>query len=452
MKQNISTDSTPASSTALPLWQLLQSTARQLEGVWRGASLTRLLEGVPAPLRPGTQALSFQVMRQLGSAQALRRQLAPRRPAVAVDALLCTVLALLLREPEPAYAVHTLVDQAVEAAKRQADTRHQSRFVNACLRRYVRDSQTLLQAVAGDVQARWNHPRWWMERLRRDHPAQWQALLQNNQHPASMDVRVHLGRLNCSDYLQLLGEHGIAARALPHIGPAAVRLQRPLPVAQLPGHAQGLVSVQSATAQRAAPLLLQGLPVPTQRRLRVLDACAAPGGKTAHLLELAPEAEVTALELQAERSDRIHDNLRRLGLQARVKVADAARTDDWWDGRLFDAILLDAPCSASGIVRRHPDVRWLRRASDIDALAAEQDRLLHALWPLLAPGGQLLFCTCSMFLQEGSARIAPFLSAQPDARQRPAPGHVLGAVAVLGDNDACDEDGFFYALLHKLDR
>lgn len=434
----------PAAAPAL--WQLLQSTARQLEGVWRGESLTRLLDAVPAPLRPGTQALSFELMRQLGRAQALRRQLAPRRPAPAVDALLCTTLALLLREPAPAYAVHTLVDQAVEAAKRQPGTRRQASFVNACLRRFLRDGQALHQAIERDPVARFNHPLWWVERLQRDHPAHWQAMLAANQHPAAMDLRVNLQRNSRDAYLQELRQHGIEARALAHLGAAAVRLQRPLPVPALPGHAEGRVSVQSATAQRAAPLLLQGL---GSQPLRVLDACAAPGGKTAHLLELAPQAEVTALELQAGRSARIHDNLQRLGLHADVRVADVGQPERWWDGRPFDAILLDAPCSASGIVRRHPDVRWLRREGDIAQLAAEQDRLLAALWPLLVPGGRLVFCTCSVFVQEGSARIQHFVARQSDAHALPAPGHVLGAVDGLGENTDCDEDGFFYALLHK---
>ena len=219
---------------------------------------------------------------------------------------------------------------------------------------------------------------------------------------------------------------------------------------ELPGLAQGLVSVQSATAQRAAPLLLEGLPATP---LRVLDACAAPGGKTAHLLECAPQARVTALELNAERSQRISDNLARLDLSAEVRVADAGDVGAWWDGAHYDAILLDAPCSASGIVRRHPDVRWLRRASDIAQLAAEQDRLLHALWPLLAPGGRLLYCTCSVFRQEGAERIEAFAARNSDVLRCPAPGHLLpgrdGLGGRVGDNGACDDDGFFYALLQK---
>ena len=432
---------------APPLWQLIQAVARLVEAVQAGQSLTRLLEAVPPALRGGAQALGFAVLRRLGTAQAVRRQLASRRPAPAVDALLCTALALLLAEGEVSYNAFTVVDQAVEAAKRQADTRRQAAFVNACLRRFRREADSCLAAVAGDAVARWNHPAWWISRLQGDYPDDWAAILDADQLPAPMDLRVNLRRGSVAAYCELLARHQIAATPL---GAAAVRLARPRPVRELPGLAQGLVSVQSATAQRAAPLLLEGLPATP---LRVLDACAAPGGKTAHLLECAPQARVTALELNAERSQRISDNLARLDLSAEVRVADAGDVGAWWDGAHYDAILLDAPCSASGIVRRHPDVRWLRRASDIAQLAAEQDRLLHALWPLLAPGGRLLYCTCSVFRQEGAERIEAFAARNSDVLRCPAPGHLLpgrdGLGGRVGDNGACDDDGFFYALLQK---
>ncbi len=432
---------------APPLWQLIQAVARLVEAVQAGQSLTRLLEAVPPALRGGAQALGFAVLRRLGTAQAVRRQLASRRPAPAVDALLCTALALLLAEGEVSYNAFTVVDQAVEAAKRQADTRRQAAFVNACLRRFRREADSCLAAVAGDAVARWNHAAWWISRLQGDYPDDWAAILDADQLPAPMDLRVNLRRGSVAAYCELLARHQIAATPL---GAAAVRLARPRPVRELPGLAQGLVSVQSATAQRAAPLLLEGLPATP---LRVLDACAAPGGKTAHLLECAPQARVTALELNAERSQRISDNLARLDLSAEVRVADAGDVGAWWDGAHYDAILLDAPCSASGIVRRHPDVRWLRRASDIAQLAAEQDRLLHALWPLLAPGGRLLYCTCSVFRQEGAERIEAFAARNSDVLRCPAPGHLLpgrdGLGGRVGDNGACDDDGFFYALLQK---
>jgi len=217
--------------------------------------------------------------------------------------------------------------------------------------------------------------------------------------------------------------------------------------------------VQDAAAQLAAPLLLEGLlPAAGAAPLRVLDACAAPGGKTAHLLEFAGPAaiEVTALEVDAARSRRIDETLGRLGLSARVVVADAARPAAWWDGTPFDAILLDAPCTASGIVRRHPDVRWLRRESDTAQLAVQQAALLAALWPLVRPGGRLLYCTCSVFREEGSQQIDAFLAHNTDARLGASPGHLLpqsGANArAVPDNPSGDHDGFFYALLEKRPR
>ncbi len=232
-----------------------------------------------------------------------------------------------------------------------------------------------------------------------------------------------------------------------------------MPVGQLPGFADGVVSVQDGAAQMAAPLLLAGLDA--SQPLRLLDACAAPGGKTAHLLEWAAALrapwQVTALEVDAQRAERIHDNLRRLGLSAQVLVADAARPADWWQqasgGALFDAILLDAPCTASGIVRRHPDVRWLRRESDVAQLAVQQARLLAALWPLLRPGGRMLYCTCSVFRAEGDGQIAAFLAHNTDARLLPSPGHLFPGNPdkrhALPDNGPGEHDGFFYALLQK---
>ena len=228
-----------------------------------------------------------------------------------------------------------------------------------------------------------------------------------------------------------------------------------MPVRAIAGFDAGEVSVQDAAAQLAAPLLLQGLgcadgaPVAT---LRILDACAAPGGKTAHLLERA-DAQVTALEIDPARCERIHETLQRLGLQARVIAADARDPAQWWDGHAFDAILLDAPCTASGIVRRHPDVRWLRRETDIAQLAAQQAALLSALWPLLKPGGRLLYCTCSVFRAEGEEQAQTFVAHNTDAVLRPAPGHLVPQTAAkhnsVQDNLEGDHDGFYYALLEK---
>ncbi|MFY9512073.1 MAG: 16S rRNA (cytosine(967)-C(5))-methyltransferase RsmB, partial [Rubrivivax sp.] len=248
----------------------------------------------------------------------------------------------------------------------------------------------------------------------------------------------------------------------PALGGQAVVVDKPLPVTELPGFAEGEVSVQDAAAQRAARLLVgDGLPLHAGAGGRlppgahVLDACAAPGGKTAHLLELA-DLDLLALDSDPVRLARVQDTLNRLQLQARVRAGDARDTAAWWDGRPFDAILLDAPCSASGIVRRHPDVRWLRRPDDITALARLQSEMLEALWPLLKPGGRLLYATCSVFKSEGQGQIDAFLQRHgPTAvRLDPAsPGHLLplpdnASNTATGSGRAL-QDGFFYALIHK---
>ncbi|HEX3139261.1 MAG TPA: 16S rRNA (cytosine(967)-C(5))-methyltransferase RsmB, partial [Rhizobacter sp.] len=392
-----------------------------MQAVRSGQSLNDALARCPAEARPGTQALAFQVMRTLGSAQAARQQLAPKPPPPAVDALLLTVLALLWPDVEhgASYAPHTVVNQAVEAAKQRAKA--SAAFVNAVLRRFLREREAIVTAVQSDPVAHHNHPRWWIERLQADWPMHWQAILAANNQRPPMTLRTNARRGTAAQYVQRLADAGIAGQV---VGPQAVLLEQPQPVQRLPGFAEGDVSVQDAAAQLAAPLLLgDGLPAGA----RVLDACAAPGGKTAHLLELA-DLDVLALDSDATRLKRVQETLTRVGQQAQTVAADARQPAAWWDGRPFDAILLDAPCSASGIVRRHPDVRWLRRASDIPTLAQTQGQLLDALWPLLKPGGRLLYCTCSVFKAEGRQVIDAFLQRQPGASvpPRPAsPGHLL---------------------------
>ena len=438
---------------SLPLAQLLCHTADALLAVRSGRSLTVALAPLDAAARPGTQALAVHVMRWLGSAQALRERLAPRPPAPPGDALLTCALALLWPAGPPPYAEHTLVDQAVQAARlRGRGGRDGAPFVNAVLRRFLREREALLAALAGDPAARWNHPPWWIERLRSDWPAQWQALLEaDNQHPP-LTLRVNARRSDAHTFVARLAAQGIAARAL---AAHAVHLEQPRPVLRIPGFAEGDVSVQDAAAQRAAPLLIgTGL----KPGARVLDACAAPGGKTAHLLELA-DLDLLALDNDPARLAKVGETLGRLGLDARLLAGDAADPAAWWDGVPFDAILLDAPCSASGIVRRHPDVRWLRHASDVGALVKTQARLLNALWPLLAPGGRLLYCTCSLFKAEGQGQIDAFLQRHASIappRLLPSPGHLLPLPdnAVEGEALAsvAPPDGFFYALLEKAPR
>jgi 16S rRNA (cytosine967-C5)-methyltransferase len=472
-----------ATSPSLPLARLLEATAHVVRGVRDGRSLNEALTQVPAAARAGTQALSFQTLRRLGVALALRQQLAARVPRGDIDALLLTALALLsLPTNDAPYTAHTLVDQAVVAA-RQMQTAS-SGFVNAVLRRFLRERDTAMAKALQDPVAKHNHPTWWIDRLRRDWPQDWQGLLAQAQHAPPMTLRVNLQRTSVPAYLQALDAAGLRAERLhlplahalfadtadtPNLDntPNSVNttskaladanradpsptivLHQPCPVHQLPGFADGLVAVQDAAAQLAAPLLMRGL-----RRgaaLRVLDACAAPGGKTAHLLSLDPRLRVTALDSDPQRLERVRDNLARLGGHADVIAGDAGDPTTWWNGEPFDAVLLDAPCTASGIVRRHPDIPWLRRASDVDQLARTQSRLLDALWPLVAPGGILVYASCSLFKAEGVQQIDAFL-------QRVGPNHVRldraspGHLRPLPDNQgAAAHDGFFYARLEKL--
>ncbi|MDW8336992.1 MAG: 16S rRNA (cytosine(967)-C(5))-methyltransferase RsmB [Tepidimonas sp.] len=442
---------------APPLSHQMAAAARCIAGVHAGHSLTELLPAVPAGLRPGVQALVFDTLRQAGTARELLRHLAERAPPPRVAALLELALALLVQGN--AYPEHTVVDQAVQALPLLRAPALRG-FVNACLRRFLRERPALLERAHAHPQGRWNHPAWWVQRVQNDHPLQWAELLEADNVAAPLVLRVNRRQITRADYLAQLVLQGLSAEP---IGTEGLVLQRAVPVQQLPGWDAGWVSVQDGAAQLAAPLLLgAGL----RPGARVLDACAAPGGKSAHLLELA-DLELWALDADAHRVERIHETLQRLRLPAagsavQVRHADAAEPAPWWDGRPFEAILLDAPCTASGIVRRHPDVRWLRRPGDVERLAAQQARLLRALWPLLAPGGRLLYATCSVFRAEGEQVVAAFLRQHPQARLGPSPGHLLPggrattpagdallAAHAMGDNARRGMDGFFYALLLK---
>lgn len=444
MSKTVSTSSTPS----LPLWQLLSGCADVVAAVRQGQSMTDALADRKATERPGVQALSFAVMRRLGTAQALRTRLVPKAPQPWVDALLLSALSLACGTE---YNAHTLVDQAVEAAKRRA--KPASGLVNAVLRRFLREEAALMAELEDDPVAHFNHPAWWIKRLQKDWPEHWQAILMANQEQPPMTLRANLRHGSTAAYRARLIEGGLLPDDAPVLAdapdqPQPIVLPHGVPVQRLPGFDQGDVSVQDAAAQIAAPLLVYAGGQKLPAGARVLDACAAPGGKTAHLLELA-DLDVTALDADPERLVRVTETLHRQGLQARTVAADASQPARWWDGQPFDAILLDAPCSASGIVRRHPDVRWLRRDTDIAALARTQDAILNALWPLLKPGGHLLYCTCSVFKMEGQDRIDAFLQRTPDAQALPAPGHLLPVVEYLDPTGQDRGDGFFYALLTK---
>lgn len=448
------TDS-PAPPPRPALSAVLQAAAGALHAVQEGRSLTDALAGVPAPLRPATQAVSFHAMRQLGWAAALGRVLVQRTPGPLFDALLRVSLALL-RLPSagsaptadavdmlpgmPVYAPHTVVNQAVTAAAGQRALAPYKGLLNACLRRFLRERAALEAAVAGQPEAQWNHPAWWVDEVRGSYPDQWRQILEAANMPAPLTLRVNVRRASRAQVAAAFQDAGLACAP---VGDSGLVLAQPRPVQQLPGFEEGWWSVQDAAAQLAAPLL-----APRDGE-RVLDACAAPGGKTAHLLELA-DIDLLALDADAGRLARVEQNLDRLGLRGgrvAVAAADAADLDAWWDGKPFDAVLADVPCTASGIVRRHPDIRWLRRAPDIARTARLQARLVDALWRTVATGGRLLYVTCSVFPAEGARQAEAFAGRHPDARRLDAPGQLL-PVAV-GATLQAQHDGFFYALFAK---
>lgn len=332
-------------------------------------------------------------------------------------------------------AEHAVVDHAVRAAETLKKPWAKG-LVNAVLRNFLRQRISLLEQAAASEEGRYSHPQWWIEKLRRQYPDDWATLLEtNNQHPP-MTLRVNGLAKSTAAYLDLLHQQGIEGQ---QVGENAILLDQPVSVDKLPGFGEGMASVQDAGAQFAARLL------DVADGMRVLDACAAPGGKAAHLLELA-RIELTALDSDPERLKKIEQTLRRLKLEAHCLAGNAARPEEWWDGKSFQRILADVPCSASGVVRRHPDIKWLRREADIAAFAAQQAEILDALWRVLGSGGKLLYATCSVFAEENQQQIAQFLVRHEDAQCLPfsLPSAKDGQLT-----PNLQHDGFYYALLVK---
>jgi 16S rRNA (cytosine967-C5)-methyltransferase len=388
--------------------------------------------------RGAMQDIAYRTMRQLGRSETLLGMMTSKAPEPPMLAgLLCAALALL-DPPEsgaPPYEAFTVVDQAVSAAASHPDFAHAKAMVNAVLRRFLREKDSLLDTVLAQPLARWNYPQWWIDAVRSAYPEQWQDVLQAGNRQPPLTLRVNLRKTSVEDYLQTLAGAGIEAS---RVGPSALRLAQAMNVAQIPGFEQGMVSVQDAGAQLAAPLL------DLHEGMRVLDACAAPGGKSGHILETA-DVDLTALDVDGRRLARVEQNLQRLGLHAQVK-AGAAEDTAWWDGVPYDRILADVPCTASGIVRRHPDIRWLRRKSDTHQLATLSTKILDNLWQMLRPDGKLLFVTCSLWPQESEAQAAAF-AARHGAIRLDAPGQLLPTSGA-----GQDHDGLFYALFQKAGR
>lgn len=426
--------------------------ARVVLAVRNGRSLDTALAEVLAQLPPELereraliQELSYGAVRwhyQLVPliAERLDRPLKPKDDDLA--ALLAVGLYQLLYMR---LGAHAAVNETVAAAA-LLDKPWAKGMLNAVLRRAQREREAIDARLAGDETLALAHPRWLLERLEAAWPQDWRAIAQANNARPPLTLRVNRARITREDYLARLAAAGVAARALAGLDDA-VELESPLPVEKLPGFADGLVSVQDGAAQLAAALLDVA---PGQR---VLDACAAPGGKAAHVLELEPRAALTAIDSDATRLERVHDTLARLGLAARVVCGDAAAPGGWWDRQPFDRILLDAPCSGSGVIRRHPDIRLHRTPDDLRRLAAAQARLLDALWPLLAPGGKLLYVTCSVLPEENRLQIAQFCARTPAARAL-APPHPALARYARADGPGFQVlpgphnlDGFYFAAL-----
>jgi 16S rRNA (cytosine967-C5)-methyltransferase len=444
-----------------------------------------------ASLRGACQDLAYQTQRQRGMADALIRGLT-KKPFDTLDAgvlaLLRTTLALMCNPGQyHAYEAHTVVNQAVDAvpavlacglgkhlpvfqllAHANHNTKVVAGFVNGVLRTYLRESESRNEMALRQIEAQFNHPLWWIERLKQDYPQQWQTLLQQNNRPPVMSLRANARIHTAVEAQKHLLAHGISSRCVQSL-PNALVLNKPLPVESIPNFSQGWYSVQDLAAQYCLELL------DVQAGHRVLDACAAPGGKTAHLLE-RHNITLTALDNDYVRLEKLRQTLQRLAKTfvgqtpyapqplVELKTANANQTHKWWDGQLFDRIILDAPCSASGVVRRHPDSRWLRRASDIDNLVAQQSALLNALWPCLNVGGLMLYVTCSIFKAEGEAQVTHFLSRHLNAQLLPTIGHCLPLIRQSKqsfnnetmENESSEmsfpnseHDGFFYALLRK---
>ena len=425
------------------LAEAFAAAARALGAVLAGQSLTDALGelkrriGAPA-LSAAAQDLCYNAMRGYGVVDvALDRLLQKPLTDVPLRGLLLAALAELAARPQSAHAV---VHQAVDAAALLGQARAKG-LVNGVMRNFQRRRSMLIAEIEATETGRYRHPQWWIDALRTAYPGDWESVLQEaNRHPP-MVLRVNRRRLTADAYLKKLESAGLAARSL---GQEAVLLEKPCRVERLPGFAAGEVSVQDVGAQRAAFLL------DVREGMRVLDACAAPGGKTGHILELA-QCELLAVDADRSRAARISENLARLQLEARVVIADCRYPESLSGHRRFDRILLDAPCSASGVVRRHPDIKWRRRESDTAEFRKTQAQLLEALWPVLAPGGRLLYATCSVFPEENSAQLRDFLLRRPDAEVLPHPklpgwdddvkGQILPSAV---------SDGFYYALLGKV--
>lgn len=423
--------------------------AKIIENVIGGRSLSDCLEPALAAIKETrdkafVQAVCYGVCRfytRLDAMLALLLEKPLREKDRDLHALLLIGLYQLHMMRVPPHAAVTETVNAVETLKKS----WASRLINAVLRRYLREKETIEAPIKENAEAFYAHPAWWINKIKQDWPLHWKTILTaNNEHPP-FSLRINRQKISRETYLEKLKQVSLSAKIMEETC-SGILLETPAAAETLPGFFEGEVSVQDGAAQFSAELLQ------LQASQYGLDACAAPGGKLTHMLEIQPDLYMTAIEKNAKRMEPIKENLRRLQMQARCICADAAKTSDWWDKQLFDRILLDAPCSASGVIRRHPDIKLLRRPDDIAALANEQLHLMEALWPLLKPGGLFLYATCSIFNEENVGVMSAFFSRHADA---------LEEKIQLNAGQACKTgwqilpgekhmDGFYYTLIRKI--
>jgi 16S rRNA (cytosine967-C5)-methyltransferase len=426
---NISLIKKPVGSN---LCETILLAAHLLDQVRHGTSLTQALASVPNENRSAAQSLTFEALRNKPKIlqalkEFLRKDIDPE-----VEDLFLIAISTLLKETQNQYTAYTLVNETVNAAQKSLKTRHAKGLINAVLRRVIENPQSLEIDVLNA-----QYPSWWVKHLKRAYPSNLGPILEANLKPSKMFLRVNSKKISKEGYLSLLKDADIAILEIPQewqkVAPNAIALQNSMPVQLLPGFKEGLLSVQDLGAQIAGHLIS---PVNDEY---ILDACSAPGGKASQILELA-NVNLDVLDIDEERMQRVQENLLRLDLQANLHIGDAANSSPWWSGKYYDAILADVPCSATGIIRRHPDILYLRRSTDITQLQDLQRKIMMELWGLLKPGGRLLFVTCSIFPQEGELQLEWFTENLKDALRLECLGQILP-----------DEwhDGFYYGMLQK---
>lgn len=420
----------------IALSRLLIESARLIRDVMDGHSTSELLPKVNPEVRSGVHAISFYALRHYGRARGIATQLlAKKAPNALFESLLCISVSLLfadnLEEADeaPIYKEFVILNEAVRACSKMSKTSAYKGLLNACLRNFLRNKDAL-QANLSEFEIH-SYPKWWYEKIHDSYPEKYESILRSDKISPPLTLRVNERKTAQTEYQAMLEGIGVESEV---IGDAGLRVAGVGDIATLPGYSEGLFSVQDLGAQYAA------FQIPLQKGNYVLDACAAPGGKTAHLLERF-DLELLALDIDSDRLAKVQENLSRLDLMGpnvRLQKADAS-VSDWWDGRMFDAILADVPCTGSGVVRRHPDIKWLRKSEDISKTVQLQRKIIINLWKMLKSGGHLLYVTCSVFQEEGELQAAYFTSILDGAERLPALGHLLPP----------EQDGFFYALFKK---